>query len=149
MCISRMKRDAMKVGGFTQHHHRIRNYTLHPQVCNFCAAPNRIVKTMTVLKQFSLSAPQTALKIPVPLYYLMLKWCLKGYKIESLACLGFTSWQTLNTQGSHDLSAGGRGFELHPASVYNFWMHSISEHCPIHHLTIMVCRNKFLKIQQE
>lgn len=23
MCISKMKRDAMKVGGFTQHHHRI------------------------------------------------------------------------------------------------------------------------------
>lgn len=51
-----------------------KNYTLHPQVCNFCAAPNRIVKTMTVLKPFSLSAPQLAQKIPVPLYYLMFKW---------------------------------------------------------------------------
>ncbi len=55
MYISRMK-DAMKVGGFTQHHRRITVEITH---FNFksvifvpLAAPNKIAKIMTVLKQF-------------------------------------------------------------------------------------------------
>ncbi len=55
MYISRMK-DAMKVGGFTQHHRKITAEITH---FNFkcvifvpLAAPNRIAKIMTVLKQF-------------------------------------------------------------------------------------------------